>query len=76
MHESLNTAIQLLDVVALTEDLPDRGLIRGQVGTAVETLAPEVFEVESSDDDGRTYAMLALRAEQLMVLRYRPLQVA
>jgi len=68
-------SIQLLDVVALTEDLKERGLSRGQVGTVVEALAPGVYEVEFSDDDGRTYAS-ALRAEQLMVLHYRPLQVA
>lgn len=68
--------IQLLDVVALTEDLPDRKLFRGQVGTVVESLAPEVYEVEFNDDDGRTYALLALQANQLMVLHYRPLQVA
>jgi Domain of unknown function (DUF4926) len=30
-----------LDVVALTSDLPERGLLRGQVGTVVETLAPK-----------------------------------
>jgi hypothetical protein len=29
-----------------------------------------VFEVEFSDDEGRTYAMLALRGDQLMVLQY------
>ena len=28
--------IQLLDVVALTADLLDKGLVRGQVGTVVE----------------------------------------
>jgi len=61
-----------LDVVALTEDLPDRGLLRGQVGTVVEQLAPEVFEVEFSDDEGRTYATAALRAEQFIVLHYHP----
>ena len=72
----MSSAIQLLDVVALTEDLPERGLARGQVGTVVEALAPGVYEVEFSDDEGRTYAMLALRAEQLLVLHYRPLQVA
>jgi hypothetical protein len=68
--------ISLLDVVALTENLPDRGLQRGQVGTVVELLAPGVYEVEFSDDEGRTYAMLALRTDQLMVLHYQPLQVA
>ena len=70
------SSIQLLDVVALTEDLPERGLTRGQVGTVVESLAPNVYEVEFCDNDGRTYAMLPLRADQLMVLHYRPLQVA
>jgi hypothetical protein len=64
--------INLFDVVALTEDLPEWNLRRGQVGTVVETLAPGVFEVEFSDTNGRTYAMLALRAEQLMVLHYAP----
>lgn len=66
----------LLDVVALTEELPDRGLHRGQVGTVVETLAPGVYEVEFSDDDGRTFATLALRADQLLVLHYQPVKVA
>lgn len=68
----MNTELQLLDVVALTEDLPDQQLLRGQVGTIVELLAPEVYEVEFSDNDGRTYATCALRADQLMVLHYAP----
>lgn len=68
--------VQLLDVVALTDDLPAEGLARGQVGTVVEQLAPGVFEVEFSDDQGRTYASLALRGEQLMVLRYQPVGTA
>lgn len=72
----MNDAIQLLEVVALTEDVPESGLARGQVGTVVEALAPDVFEVEFFDDNGRTYALLALRASQLMVLHYQPLQVA
>ncbi len=66
--------MQLLDVVALTVNLPERNLQRGQVGTIVEILGPDVFEVEFSDDQGRAYAMLALRADQLMVLHYEPLQ--
>jgi hypothetical protein len=68
--------IQLLDVVALTADLPDKGLLRGQVGTVVESLAPGVFEVEFSDGQGRTYAQLALRDSQLLVLHYQPQQAA
>lgn len=37
------------DVVALIDDVPEKGLQRGQVGTIVEMLAPDVFEVEFSD---------------------------
>ena len=68
----MSTGIQLLDVVALTADLPERGLRRGQVGTVVELLAPGVFEVEFSDDQGRTYATLATSTADLLVLHYAP----
>lgn len=64
--------IELLSVVALVDDMIDRGLVRGQVGTVVEDLAPEVYEVEFIDDSGRAYASLALRAEQLMRLHHEP----
>jgi len=60
--------IKLLDPVALLEDLPERKLKRGEVGTVVEILAPEVYEVEFCDDEGQTYAELALRGDQLMTL--------
>lgn len=63
---------KLLDVVALLEAVPDHGLHCGQVGTVVEKVAPDVFEVEFSDDNGRTYALLALRSNQLIVLHYEP----
>jgi len=63
--------IQLLDTVALLDDLPERKLKRGEVGTIVEILAPDVYEVEFSDDEGQTYAELALRSSQLVVLHNR-----
>jgi hypothetical protein len=68
----MNAQIRLSDVVALTEDIPDRGLLRGQVGTVVESLGPGVFEVEFTDNDGRTYAMLSLKSSQLLLLHYQP----
>jgi Domain of unknown function (DUF4926) len=68
--------ISELDVVALLEDLPIFGLKRGQVGTVVAEFAPDVFEVEFSDDEGRTYALETLKAEQLMVLYYQPVKIA
>jgi len=71
----MDEPIRVLDVVALTESLPERGVRAGQVGTVVEQLAPDVFEVEFADDQGRTYASLALRGQQLLVLHYEPAQM-
>ena len=49
-------------LVALTVDLPEDNLWRGQVGTVVEILAGgTAFEVEFSDRAGRTYASLFSR---------------
>ncbi|MBN3909984.1 MAG: DUF4926 domain-containing protein [Nostoc sp. NMS1] len=65
--------IELLDVVALTVDLPEYNLYRGQVGTVVELLAGGVaFEVEFSDRNGRTYESVGLRPQQIMVLHFEP----
>lgn len=65
--------IKLLDVVALTVDLPQYNLWRGQVGTVVEILAGgTAFEVEFSDRSGRTYESVGLHPEQIMVLRFEP----
>ncbi|HXU49791.1 MAG TPA: DUF4926 domain-containing protein [Candidatus Binatia bacterium] len=67
---------KLLDVVALLEDVPAKSLVRGQVGTVVEMLAPDTFEVEFSDNYGRTYAELALRSQQLLVLHHESIAAA
>jgi hypothetical protein len=68
--------LRLLDAVALLEDVPSRRLVRGQVGTIVEILKPGVFEVEFSDDSGRTYATLALASNQLLVLHHNQVAAA
>jgi hypothetical protein len=67
---------KLLAAVALLQDLPANGLVRGQVGTVVEFLAPGVFEVEFSDDSGQTYATLALKSDQLLVLHHNQIAAA
>jgi hypothetical protein len=64
--------MELLSEVAVLQDIPDKGLVRGQVGTVVELLAPSVAEVEFSDDQGRTYAMAALGSEELIRLHHGP----
>jgi hypothetical protein len=69
----MDSKIQLLAVVALVLDLPENNLRQGQVGTVVDVLSGgEAFEVEFSDGNGKTYASLGLRPDQMMVLRYAP----
>jgi hypothetical protein len=68
--------IELLDTVALSVARPEHDLVAGQVGTVVETLAQGVFEVEFCDDQGRTYASMAIPATQLIALRFSPAQAA
>jgi hypothetical protein len=70
------TDIEMLSVVALLQDMPQQGLVRGQVGTVVESWAPGVYEVEFSDDNGRTYAMVALKADELLRLHHEPVRRA
>jgi hypothetical protein len=73
MEANLMKEIKLLDVVALTTDLPQYQLWRGQVGTVVEILANgAAYEVEFSDRDGRTFESVGLRPEQIMVLHFEP----
>jgi Domain of unknown function (DUF4926) len=64
--------MEILSEVAVLKDIPEKGLVRGQVGTVVELLAPSVAEVEFTDDQGRTYATAALHAEELIRLVHRP----
>ena len=63
--------IPLPTLVALTEDLPDHRLTRGQIGTVVENLERDgkrALLVEFSDEQGQTYAMIPVRPQQLLVL--------
>ena len=66
--------LRVLEVVALMEDRPELGLFRGHVGTVAEPLGGNVFEVEFSDDDGKTYALVPEPADQLLVLHHRPVR--
>ena len=70
--------IALLSSVALLEDVPVRKLTNGQIGTVVEYLerdGEEALLVEFSDDQGRTYAMVDLKPDQLIVL-HRKIEAA
>ena len=66
------TELELLTTVAVLEDVPAKGLSRGQVGTIVELLEPGVYEVEFIDEAGQTYAMTPVYASQLIKLLHQP----
>lgn len=69
MTENFN----MLDVVALTRDIPSKNLMRGQVGTIVEKLSGSVVEVEFSDNHGEAYCIAPVSIEHLIVLHYHPI---
>ncbi len=68
------------DVVALLEEVPTKHfqtgrplmLRRGQIGTVVMTYGDGTLEIEFADRDGRAFAILSLRPDQLMLLRDAP----
>lgn len=66
------TPVNLLDVIAVLEDQPEQNLVAGQVGTIVEVLAPDVFEIEFCDSEGRTRGFAELRRQDFLVLRHEP----
>ena len=69
--------MELLSVVAILKDMPEEGVVRGQVGTLVEGLAPGVWLVEFSDKMGRTCALVDVKEEEMVAMQYEPLhQVA
>ena len=66
------TPAKLLDVVALLVDKPEEGPVVGQVGTVVEVLAPDVYEIEFLDSKGETIALTELKRSEVLVLKHEP----
>lgn len=67
----MHHTIELLDTVAVREDLPDLGLSAGEVGAVVEVLSADAFEVEFVDQAGQTYGLHTLRRAQVMPLHQK-----
>jgi Domain of unknown function (DUF4926) len=65
-------AVKLLDVVALLVDKPAEGLAAGHVGTVVEVLSPDAFEVEFLDPAGHTFALTDLKRNEILLLKHDP----
>lgn len=66
----MNEKPKITDVVALLEPYPEKNLSRGQVGTIVEDLGGGVFEIEISDNNGETIAMLPVNEKDILLLHY------
>jgi len=72
--------IKIHDVVALLQDVQTKHfeggqallLRRGQIGIVVMIYPDGACEVEFADRDGRAFAILPLRSNQLMVLHDTP----
>ncbi|TAF72593.1 MAG: DUF4926 domain-containing protein [Bacteroidetes bacterium] len=56
------------DIVALLKEMPEKKLMKGQIGTVVEKYSETEFEIEFSDNKGKTIALLTLHSNQLMLL--------
>lgn len=69
MDKNVNL-IKLLDVVALLRAFPEENLIKGEVGTVVEQLSENAFEVEFSNKQGQTINSIVLNPEDFIVLYF------
>lgn len=58
----------LLDVIELIVDIPERGLQAGTQGTIVHCHPGDVYEVEFVNELGETVDILALPSEQFIVV--------
>ena len=76
----MSDEIKMHDVVALTEDARTKNfetgrdllLRHGQIGAVVMLYPDGLCEVEFADRDGRAFALLPLRHEQLIILHDSP----
>ncbi len=59
------------DVVMLTRDLPDEGLLAGDVGAVVGRYAAGGYEVEFTAADGSTIAVVTLAGDDIRPRRRR-----
>jgi hypothetical protein len=61
---------EILNPVALLQDLPEHHLLKGQVGTIVELHGNDYYEIEFCDKEGQTIVQLALHKNILLLLHY------
>lgn len=62
--------MKLLSTIAILEDIPEKHLVRGQVGVIVEVHPDEHFEIEFCNEEGETYAQAVVHKSALIPLHY------
>ena len=67
----MNNTLKVLDVVAILRDIPEKKLVKGQVGTIVEKWDNNVFEVEFCNTKGETLALAQIGDRDLLLLHYQ-----
>jgi hypothetical protein len=68
--------IKELDTVVLTDDLPQHGLVRGDLGTVVLVHPSGGYEVEFVTLDGETIAVVSLYPNQVRPIARREIAQA
>ncbi len=63
-------SFKILDVVALLKGLPEKKLVKGQVGTIVEQLDDNLFEVEFVAKSGETIALEPVKGSDFFLLYF------
>jgi hypothetical protein len=71
LNMDMDDEINLLDVVALTKDVPEHALWRGEVGAVVACYPNDAYEIEFVAQDGYTYALVVLRGSQIVSLKQK-----
>ena len=61
-------AIEELDTVALTEDVPAHGLKAGDLGAVVAVYPPHAFEVEFVTASGHTQALITVSKDKIRTI--------
>ena len=56
---------RVLDTTVLDRDVPDHGLLKGDLGAVVEVYEPDGLEVDFVTASGRTAAVLTLEARDV-----------
>ncbi len=64
----MNHTINEIDLVALTQDLPELGLSKGETGTVVDVSESGLFLVEFSNENGEMIALESLKREQIKLV--------